>query len=1276
MVLSYANDGSPVTSAGLGTEEGLILARHHVEGCSRITAASIFLTNSAADNEMYAVVLDQNGTILDTSAAYTPGVNETGNWHSFFFSDPPELNNEDFYIGIAQTAGMNAYHPVGVQWETPYIRDSAYFRADIDASNLIHHPTPGRLMIRSHISHAMPSPVIEGDLTLCENDTNTLSVASLDLRYATSVTGVSSEYSAIQYSASQALGSPDVFPGSGGDPKAWASSTLDGQREYLELGFVDAGPVNRIVIYETYNPGAVDSVFVRNPLSGNFELVYSATAESLGIPSNALTIDFPMTAFDVSEIRIALNSPAVSGFNSIDAVGIGQYDDSPGYASYLWGPNGETTSSIQVSAPGSYSVVVTDNNGCDANTSVDVITPDGTIPVITAESETDFCEGGFVILTSDQSAGNVWSTGETTQQISVDESGSYYVSYDDGTGCGLVNSNTIEVTVHPLPVVSINGILAICPGGTTTLDAGTYSEYLWSTSATTQTIEVSAIGSYSVTVTDANGCTGFASVNVVDAPELEPEISGNQTFCLGSSTLLDAGEYETYLWNTGAITQTITVTIPGVYSVTVEDSNGCSGDADITTFGLEPPAPSISGDAGFCPGGEATLDAGPGFVTYAWSQGSANQMITVDAASSYSVTVTDGNGCSGEDAQMVVEFTPPQPVIAGTLSFCAGSTTQLDAGHGYASYLWSTGEITQTIVVDTTDTFSVTVTDNNGCTGEDSATTTNEGAIPESPGPISGPTSGLCGSENVEYSILPVENAAFYVWTIPENATIVSGQGTTTIIVDFDTDFTSGDIVVAASNACGQSPSIDPTFITVSGVPETPDEITGPDSNVCPGDIVEYSVVEVPFATEYSWTVPMNAQITSGQNTPSITVEILNGFSGGDVCVAAGNTCGESMPLCITIINGDMDDDGIPDCLDNCPEVFNPNQKDKDHDGVGDACDPCNNNHQGGSCDDGDPCTINDELDAFCVCQGTYVDSDNDGICDAFDICPGFDDEIDSDGDGVPDGCDECPGYDDNLDENGNGIPDDCDFCTTVDVDAGDCEFVYYGYMPLACTMLEASATSGTAPFTYLWSNGATSQTPNVCPATTTVYTVTVTDANGCTGTDDVTVEAIDVRCGPGNKNVELCHFNSSDNTYTTICVKANQVPSHLNHGDELGECGITPCSGGMAYMGNSLHHDPDTWESSGFLNATNNSMDHTGSLQVYPNPARNEISITGLVYNLVPPRSRIIDMQGRSSIVELVPASNSSIWKLDVSLLNDGVYILEVLQDGTRHHVRLVITR
>ena len=837
-IVAYADQSDQVASTGFGTGTGLILARYKMNGCGAVNAAQVYLDYSAIGDTMYAVVMNEAGAIIDSSAVFIAGEEDVNTYHSFYFPEVPLFVNETYYIGLAQIAHPGeSYNPVGVQWETAFVRDSAYYRANIDGTNLTHMPEPGRLMIRSEVVPGGETPVINGDLTLCSGDLNTLSVASANTRYATSITAVSTQFADADYAALQVLGAPDIYPAYGSNTGQWLSSLPDEPREYIELGFSNPAPINFIDIYETLNPGSVDTVYVKNPGTGNFEMVYTATATEGPEVATRNHITFPLTAFDVSVVRIAMASDSVSGYNGIDAVGIGEEIPAT-FAAYSWS-TGSSAATIDVSVAGTYAVTVTDGSGCISASSVVATSADQVTPTITVleGASTTFCTGESIVLMASEASNIVWSTGATTSNIVVTGSGSYTVNFDDGTGCGINTSAPLVVTVNPLPVVNITGSLGICPSGSTMLDAG----------------------------------TGFAA----------------------------------YSWSTGATTQTIPVISPGGYSVTVVGVNGCEGSGSVTTYQATPPNPNISGDTGFCPGGNATLNAGAGYASYSWSAGGATgQTLTVNTANTYSVTVSDNNGCTGSDSQVITAFVPPTPpIISGGLTFCDGNTTVLDAGANLASYLWSTGATTNAIVVNSAGTFSVTVTDVNGCTGSDQVMTSLEGALPETPGPISGPSMGLCGATGLVYSIDIVPNTTHYVWTVPNGMTIVSGQGSTSITVDAIPNFTSGIIVAKASNTCGQSPTYNQQYLLVQGYPDLPGTPQGPAAISCLS-VHFYSVDPVSGADSYNWSVPAGATILSGQGTNTILVKFFNFSGSGEVCVDALNGCGVSiccMDNCLTV---------------------------------------------------------------------------------------------------------------------------------------------------------------------------------------------------------------------------------------------------------------------------------------------------------------------------------------------------------------------------------------
>ncbi|MEJ2596131.1 MAG: M4 family metallopeptidase [bacterium] len=155
-------------------------------------------------------------------------------------------------------------------------------------------------------------------------------------------------------------------------------------------------------------------------------------------------------------------------------------------------------------------------------------------------------------------------------------------------------------------------------------------------------------------------------------------------------------------------------------------------------------------------------------------------------------------------------------------------------------------------------------------------------------------------------------------------------------------------------------------------------------------------------------------------------------------------------------------------------------------------------------------------------------------------------------------------------------------------IDAGENQTVYYGYPPAECADIAWSGEGGgVPPYTITWDDGG-AQSHQVCPGnTTTTYTVTITDANGCVETDSVKICVIDIRCGNNLDKVEICHVPEEDPLNTqTLCVSVNAVETHLAHGDMLAACGTDhTCSDAK----------------SDFISLTDNNYETT--LSAYPNP-------------------------------------------------------------------------
>jgi len=420
----------------------------------------------------------------------------------------------------------------------------------------------------------------------------------------------------------------------------------------------------------------------------------------------------------------------------------------PAYT-YAWS-NSETTPSISNLSPGTYTVTVTDVNGCTENETI-VINPfdcgdfNATLNVFDATCFQQ-CDGfvDLVVVGGTMPYEYDWNVDiyDGMEDIFGLCAGTYEVTISDATSCSVVLvANVLEAA--PLSV-TLNSTPPSAPGAndasiTATASGGvpTYG-YLWSPGGeTTPTISNLAPGTYSVVVTDQNGCTEQASTTItdVDCSNFIISISTSDVSCDGSQdgiavvTALDGVEPYTYIWSTGDMTDIVTGLEEGTISVTVVDGNGCQLDAvdmigsplpieiEFETVGV-----SCNGDND---GAITCLPSGgtPGGVfDYSWSNGSGDQTISALPAGIYCVTVTDiQSGCTAENCATIVEL----PVLVAAVTVVNesmpgandGSATCTASGGtpGY-TYEWCNGETTETATGLAGGVCLLIVTDANGCT--------------------------------------------------------------------------------------------------------------------------------------------------------------------------------------------------------------------------------------------------------------------------------------------------------------------------------------------------------------------------------------------------------------------------------------------------------------------------------------------------------------------------------------------------------------------------------
>jgi len=416
---------------------------------------------------------------------------------------------------------------------------------------------------------------------------------------------------------------------------------------------------------------------------------------------------------------------------------------------YSWN-NGQTTQTATGLCAGSYTVTVTDSKNCSVvSDSYTVSEPDVLLANTSATDETgnDFEDG---TATSAPSGGTSpytyeWSNGETTQTITGLAPGNYTVMVTDAHSCTAEETVTVNEYICAVLTIEETQENVSCYGecdGVLTVDDVTNGippyDYIWSTGQTTQSIDNLCPGNYDVTVTDSKNCSVSESYTITEPDELFANASATDETANdaedGTATANPTGGTTpySYEWSTGETTQTIEDLPPGDYDVTVTDDNGCTSEETVTVNEFVCPDLSLESSQfdntcyNECDG-EITITNvinGVAPFTYVWSDGQTGQTAYELCAGDYDVTVTDSKNCSVVSETFTI--TEPEELTATTTTTGetyndaedGTATVNADGGNPPYSYLWDTGETTQTITNLAPAIYYVTVTDDNGCTVE------------------------------------------------------------------------------------------------------------------------------------------------------------------------------------------------------------------------------------------------------------------------------------------------------------------------------------------------------------------------------------------------------------------------------------------------------------------------------------------------------------------------------------------------------------------------------
>ncbi|MFV8326133.1 PKD-like domain-containing protein [Flavobacterium sp. ZS1P14] len=659
-----------------------------------------------------------------------------------------------------------------------------------------------------------------------------------------------------------------------------------------------------------------------------------------------------------------------------------------GGTSYSWtGPNSFSSTAqnpsinnVTTAASGTYTVTVTDSNGCFASTTTNIVI--NALPTATAGSNTPLCSGATLNLTASGGTSYSWigpngftSTAQnpSINNVTTAASGTYTVTVTDLNGC--INTATVLVTVNPLLVPSV--IIGVSPGnnicaGTSVtftaapVNGGTTPVYQWkingintgtdspmfTTSLLANTDKVTVVLTSNATCpSPANVTSNIITMTVNDMVTPSISISSSATtICPGntvnfSAIPINGGSIPSYQWMVNGLNagtnspnfSTSSLVNGNVVTVKLTSNAACASPITATsnaiTITVNPATPAtpgfITGTTPVCPGTTGlaySIAAVTNATTYTWTvptgwsitAGAGTDAITVKSGSAGqngNISVTAGNSCGTSAAStLAVTVSPATPatpgIITGTVAQCpavAGQTYSIAAVTNATTYTWTVP--TGWSITAGTGTNSITVTSGSaGQNGNISVTAENScgtsaartlavtvtPAAPATPGAITGTVTQCPALAGQAYSVTAVPNATTYTWIVPTGWSITAGAGTSAITVTSGSAGQNGNITVTAGNSCGTS-SANTLAVTVSpATPATPGAITGI-TPVCPGIIgLTYSIAAVANATTYTWAVPTGWSITAGTGTNSITVTSGSAGQNGNISVTAENSCGTS----------------------------------------------------------------------------------------------------------------------------------------------------------------------------------------------------------------------------------------------------------------------------------------------------------------------------------------------------------------------------------------------
>lgn len=674
---------------------------------------------------------------------------------------------------------------------------------------------------------------------------------------------------------------------------------------------------NQGAIYVTTTGGTTPIAYSWNNGSNSEDLInISAGSYSLTATDANGCVYIHNETVDNTSGTLQINNAVVINENCNDASGSINIILSGGNSpfNYSWS-NGAATEDILGLSAGNYSILVEDNNGCTVSNSYTIINNSGDLAVTylgTAEN----CSNGSGTIDITVSGGTspytyLWSSGATTEDITNLNGGNYSCTITDDLGCSITTGN-IFISNNPgnLSVNSsfTNENCSNADGSITLSVTGGQTPYnfTWSpnVSSTTSAVNLSA-GTYLYTVADINGCQITDSVIINNSPgtlavsnaSITNELCDNDAGAIDITVTGGAMPID-YLWNTGATTEDLASLNQGTYSCTITDGNGCTintgnytvsnASGTLTVDDVQVIDESCGNNLGAI---NITIIGGQTPYTYLWNTGATTEdLLTGLSSGNYNCTITDNNGCEVQ-VNATVQNTSGSLYTSGDVlnnETCNGSNGAINinpqGGTGGYSFVWSNGAVTEDISGLSAGNYSVTISDGGGCSIVKHYTVVNNGSNFNITN--TSITNEICGNNAgaINISVQGGDAPFSYAWSngswSQDLYNISSGNYSVTI-TDVNSCTTNGTFVVGENTGT----------LSIASVAIT-DENCGDNAGA-----VDVTLNAVSTVVCCSYTLDLQDAFGDGWDGASLDVNI-NGSLYGNFTVPSGTSSAYSIPVC------------------------------------------------------------------------------------------------------------------------------------------------------------------------------------------------------------------------------------------------------------------------------------------------------------------------------------------------------------------------------------------